>query len=359
MIRGSWALVAALAMVTTSVAGALTTTAPGINTPPTAQHPDRLFEDADGDGQVTIRLEDFRSVDPDHVHEDDRGAHCAPLGTPGISHNGIESHMWYNTTGLDGSEPLDSLRDRFLSYGQRSQPLTFGIGTYEIGLQVTDICEASGWTNFTVEIHPRPVQLYAFDASEETPELETSGLWQVTETCQGIGAQAPWLAYTEHDRDDPLSSRDCDHGSVTGTDGSATLAAIPLTEGMGDSGTSWGRLAVSFDHYFDVETSSLTDEHRMVFEASFDGGRTWIGSNHTDAGCSGERDDEGRNCWDDDSDSEGWNTETTIFDLRATGHDGEVHLRWTFNATSLSGDDRKGWFVDNVEIYGLTEGHTP
>jgi len=355
------AVLVAIAMLTTVMTAVVSPSAADseTNVPPTAQHSDRTEEDEDGDGEETVRFKDTQSEDPDYVHEDGNDLLC-DLGGSTEGNNGIKEWRWYNSTGLNNSEFKDHREDRFLSFGQTSQEETFAVGEYRIALRVADTCGASDWTNFTLEIRPNLVSLYTFGDGNLGDEWSTTGLWRVADECEGVGGDAPWLAYNGYDPDDALSSEDCDYDDGTANSGYAKVVTFDPSKSASSEEKSWYRFGIDFGHYFDVATTDLTDEDRMIFEASFDGGETWVGSEHTDIGCGGDDDDKGKNCWDDDSDSPGWDTQTNVFDLREQDYDGgEVLFRWMFNTTSTHDNDNKGWFIDDIEIYGLVENEPP
>lgn len=333
-----------------------------LNTAPTAQHSDRAVEDGNGDGEVTLRLRDTQSEDPDHVHREGDNLLCELDGETTDGNNGIVGWRWFNATDLNDTQfaDPDTRMDRFLDNSDPTKELTFGVGEWTIALRVEDTCGATDWTNFTLEVRPKLEQLFTFDNGSLGPSWTTTGLWHVEDRCD-VEADGSYLAYNEYDKDDALSEEDCDYETGTVNSGEAKVVTIDPSKSASSSEASWYRLGIEFDHYFRVGTSALDDEDRMIFEVSFDGGTTWVGSNHTDTGCGGDEDDKGKNCWDDDSDDPtNWLVQTNVFDVRDQDYDGgEIQLRWVFNTTDTHDNNNLGWLVDNVEVFGLVENDPP
>jgi hypothetical protein len=319
-----------------------------LNTPPTAQHGDRMVEDSDGDGTVTLQFLDTESEDPDHVHDSGNDLACELAGTTSTGgDNGIQDWLWMNAT----NETEDSLMtaENYLHDENPTKDLTFGLGVYQIALRVEDICGARDWVNFTLEV--RPTVTTVEETTSSTDDNWTlTGLWQTTDACEAandaLEADPPYLAFTE-----VASDGTCSYDTGTSPSGSATLS-INVTEN-----NSWYRFGVRFDHFWDTGTSELDDQDRMTFQASFDGGDTWVGVNATTSGCGTDANDQGRNCWDDDSEEPvSWTTYATVFDVRDYNvTEAEILLRWTFDTGGLEDNDNPGWFIDNIGFFGLKE----
>lgn len=343
----------AIAMIGGSYVAVISTDAAAVtlNQPPVAQHSDRVVEDADDDGEVTIRFEDNNSEDPDHVHEEGNNLLCQIDDSDSTDgNNGIQEYRWHNTTGQNQTD--------FLSLGNPSTEQTFPIGTYKIGLRVEDICGASDWTNFTLEVVPEIIEVYNFnDGLDEA--WDTTGLWQVTDECD-VGADGSYLAFTEVEAEGSEIFPDCDYDTGDAPSGSATLS-LDLSHDANSNETSWYKFAVSFDHFWDTGKSDLEDQDKMTVEASFDGGETWVGSDDTDTGCGTVENDEGENCWDDDSEEpDEWRNHENVFDVRDHDYDGgEIMFRWTFDAINSNDNDNLGWLVDNVVVSGVEENEPP
>jgi hypothetical protein len=326
-----------------------------LNRDPVAQHGDRMVEDADGDGEVTIELSDTQSEDPDHVHDSGNDLLCeVGSDTSTGGDNGIQKWVWYNATNETEATVAD--KENRLDIGNPTDPLTFGEGVWTIALRVEDICGASDWMNFTLEIVPEKPQVHHTDTTTGD-NWTLTGLWHTTDDCSAATdayeSDPPYLAFTQAGLDG------CTYATGTIPSGNATLA-VNVTNTLASEQDSWYRFGVQFDHWWDTGRSELTDEDKMTFQASFDGGDTWIGADANDDGCGGDADDLGRNCWDDDSrEMNTWTTHAAVFDVRDEHVTEEQALfRWSFDAVTVDDNDNPGWFIDNISFFGLEENRT-
>jgi hypothetical protein len=323
-----------------------------LNQEPNAQHGDRIVEDEDGDGQVTLRFYDNSSSDPDSVFNND--VYC-DLDDETTSTENLERYWWDTSD----EENFEKSKETYLGKGDPSPKNEFDVGIHRIGLEVEDNCGATDWTNFTLEVNHELIEVYRFDDSLSLgDEWSTNSLWGVTEECEtGDGARQPYLAYTVVD---DLTS-ECDFETGDAPSGSATLAK-DLSHSASSDEKSWNRIGIEFRHWWDTaEPRSLEDQDMMVFQVSFDGGETWQLGDHTQQGCGDVENEGGTFCWDDDSPESGeWQRVQKTFDLRTEDYDGgEILFRWHFDALSGADNDGEGWFVDDVEITGIEENDPP
>lgn len=323
----------------------------GINNDPHAVHRDVVLVDEDGDGQETTRFADPDSHDHDHTRVLYRDEGCTALDTIDLPRE-LQS-IWWNTTNVT---PQNFTNDDFLSFGSTTVELTWGLGSWRVGLQVEDDCQAIDWTNFTVTVVPSTTTLHA--TAFETPlgdAWELDGLWQVTDACDVRDEDGAALAFTRYDLDPLEDAPDCDYDTdqlggerVEG----AAMLRVDLTDGRAMG--SWDRVVIDFQHQWEVQNYSplhtqrfpeLTDHDVRTFETSTDGGDTW--TTH-------ER-------WDDETptppagwvDDTWWDRHTEILELEGPVAEDELLVRWRFDSRDRFDNDHMGWFVDDVTVEGL------
>jgi hypothetical protein len=340
-------LVAALVVPLAPAAG-LHFDTPKTDQDPVADHGDRFLVDTDGDGQETLEFSDVHSEDPDWVHDNGRETPCElhPVFAPGGG-QGIWDYVWINST----DETWDSVSewwDNYLEIGNPSDPVSFGLGTWDIALRVADRCNNSDWTNFTLEVVPNATLLH--ESSETFEDGWTlTGLAEETGECpeanEAYESDPPYLGFTV------VGDQDCVYGTEVLPEATATLS-VDLGEGLPEDET-WPKVGLRYAQWWDTGRSALGDIERMTLAYSFDGGETWMGPEEGD-GCGTRTNDAGPLCWDDDSaEVNTWTTREEVLDVPEETETDELLLRWHFEATSTEDIDASGWFLDDVEVFGL------
>lgn len=311
-----------------------------VNHPPHPIHGDVVLVDRDGDGEETARLEDVHSHDHDETRTPlERDVSCEffdSIPSPELA------YFWLNST--DETEKSLIAGENFIDVENPTRKVTWGQGTWDVAMRVEDECGERVWTNFTVSVVPDATPLVATGFEDGLSSAwTTTGLWQVTDACS-TDLEGAQLAFTQEPgvvREDcnyDRAERPLDRGEAT--------VAVDLSEGR-EQGT-WHRLAVGFDHRFDVQDRTplqierppaLTERDVMRFQVSRDDGQTWT----TLAS------------WDDDTPDRAqgiynWTLETDP----ASASGDELLLRWTFETRGPLANDARGWFVDDLTVRGLS-----